>query len=356
MRKIIALGVLCAVSTPLFAFGASKFTVTGWIPYWKKTDGVAETVTHITSFTELSPFNYAVRSDGGIKDLMDWNAEPWPLLVAAARAQRVLLLPSISSGEGDLLHAVLSSSTLRNAHIDNIMALVDANAFDGVDIDYEGKHAATKTYFSRFLKDLSTRLHKEKKLLSCSIEPRTPLSSRTLTGAPATPPQYANDFVAINSACDEVRIMAYDQLRIDAKLDQSKGAKGPYLPVADIDWVKKVLAEAMKTISRKKIVLGIPTYGYEFAITKSPFSFHLVRSLNYQGFIGLEEMLGNPFRNSAGEAGFTYTTSSETRFVSVSDSVAVAKKIALAHQLGLKGVAFFKLDGGNDPLFWNTLQ
>lgn len=39
-----------------------------------------------------------------------------------------------------------------------------------------------------------------------------------------------------------------------------------------------------------------------------------------------------------------------------SDSLAVAQKIALAKQLGIKGVAIFKFDGGEDQGVWELLK
>lgn len=390
MRKkaIIAfLGAMFAL-VPLLTLGAGKFQYAGWIPFWKQQAGAADTAINLEKLQEISPFSYEVLSNGTMKDDLKINEGFWPGWLSAARDAKIKILPTIAWFDGNAMHALLSSAKRRQAHEDAIAKLVKDQNFDGIDIDYESKLSATKNYFSTFLQGLAMRLHPKGKLLSCTIEARTPLASLENSDKPQNKPSYANDYAAINKYCDEVRIMAYDQGTIDLKLDATKGNGNLYAPVADPDWVKKVLQETVKTISPKKIMLAIPTYGYEYQVSwvNGLTLYERLRSHTFFQAMNRAEAIGTMGeRNSAGELSFWYvtstlvadvssaltsevssvfppalananTSSSVERLVSWSDASSAAQKIALAKKMGLRGAVFFKLDGEQDPLIWDLMK
>lgn len=377
MRQfIIILGIFFLVQT-VHSVSAATFDTAAWIPYWKKTEGASSTLLNLNSLTQISPFAYELQADGTIKNSLKIEQEPWPNLLLEAKKNNIKIYPSILSypstaaGKKAVL-TLLSVKKKRQAHVKDIVTLVKANKFDGIDIDYENKVAEIKPYFAAFLTELSAALHKEKKQLICTVEPRTPPDSRYATTSVAvlSKVEYANDYKVIGKVCDQVRIMAYDQSTDDAKLvNQNKLVGNIYAPVADIEWVKKVVTVALWDIPAKKIVIGVPTYGYKYELITNGTTTRNKRigSMNFSYADDLAKSLNiTPFRNSAGELSFTYATTTGVNgenlgavkqyLVWYSDAQAILDKVNLAKLYKLGGVALFKIDGAHDPKVWSILK
>lgn len=388
---VLALGCAfsAALALPLRAHAAS-FEVTGWLPYWRAASSTADVIPHLDDLTEINPFVYTLKSDGTIVDNGPLDEDPWKSLIAAAQAKHVRVIPTIMSGSGSLLHDLLSNTQKRIALEDRIANLVKEKGFDGIDIDFEGKYAEDKDYFSTFLKGLYARMGN--KWVMCTIESRTPLSSRYYgTDIPPDAEVYANDLSAINKYCDRVRIMAYDQQGIDQQLaSQAASSSQLYAPVADPAWVEKVVALMEKSIKPSKLLIGVPTYGYEYDVTayaNNQYVYDILWTFNPGYAWPIAHDYGiTPQRNAAGEMFFTYTptaTSSNPvslgpnsaglaaaaastyatqynahlsfRLMDWPDATSLQQKIDLAKQLGVRGVSIFKFDGGEDPNIWNVL-
>lgn len=344
--------LLCFWATPVMA---ADFGVAVWLPYWHKDSGAANLSKNLKRVSEISPFSFEVRPDGTLIDRMKISASPWSKLFTKARAQKIEILPSILWTDAVAMQTILSTPEKRRAHIKEIIKTVERGRFDGIDIDYESKYARTMPHFSSFLTELGRDLKTRGKILSCTIESRTPLES-LYREVPKTI-EYANDLVVIGRVCDRVRIMTYDQMTIDIKLTNIKSDLGYYSPVADIDWVKKVIPYMAQSIPKNKIFVGVATYGYEYEVTdnRTFYSYKKIRALTYEDAMKLaKEMKVKPKRNSAGEISFTYKKDGADRLVWVSDADAVRQKYSWAKAYGLGGVAMFRVDGKSDPKTWSV--
>ncbi|MCR4274500.1 MAG: glycosyl hydrolase family 18 protein [Candidatus Campbellbacteria bacterium] len=366
--------------------------ISGWIPYWAVSSGTKDARKNIDAFSAIFPFNYSVKSDGSLLDLGKIKQSAWKKLFTVAKKKDVLVIPTVMWSNTGAIYTVLNNPNLRAKHIGEIVTMVKKQKFDGVDIDYEGKSAETYTSFALFLKELKKKLGK-RKVLSCTIEARTPPDS--LYKTIPTDLRYANDYNAIAKYCDRVNIMTYDQQRADLKLNDAHVGEA-YIPMSDPAWVRKVIELTLQTIPKEKISLGVPTYGHEYEV--------IVRSGAYQEYgktgafnpsygIKTAKQYGiTPERSDAGELSFTFSllptapqflynapiptnTSSANRvaaqsfaytkatglasvfyYATWSDAEAIRQKIELAREYGLAGIALFKIDGNEDSAMWKLFD
>jgi spore germination protein len=367
------------------------FEISGWIPYWRTATGTQDVLPHLDKLTSVMPFGYTMKNDGTLADTAKLTEEPWKSFIEEARKHKVRIIPTVMWGDGDSIHRILSDTQKRIALEDEIARVVKENNWDGIDIDFEAKKHETINYFSTFLKGLYQRMGD--KWVYCTIEARMPLEDRFSPGATIPPDatDFANDFVALNKYCDRIELMAYDQGTINVRLNAARTA--PYAPVADPSWVENMVSLMAQTISKNKIILGIPTYGYEYTVTptQSGYQYKRLWAFNYKYATDIAAQLGiTPQRNSAGEMGFSYDPaklaaaaptgdeSTQTQqqlptttvaqnlgavnftqpfnFLSWSDAQAIKDKVDLAHRMGLRGVAIFKFDGGEDQAMWDVLK
>lgn len=362
--------VLFALPSSSFATTNEPFEISGWIPYWRAEKGIESILPNLDNFTEVNPFVYTVKQDGSLNEASPLTDAQWANLAAIAKEKNIRFIPTVMWANPDAIDTVLSDSEKRKAHISAIVHEVYARKFDGIDIDYEGKYARTRPYFSLFLKELYDAMEYDKWIM-CTIEARTPLDSRY--SSPESIPkdiEYANDFSEINKYCDRVRIMAYDQGRIDLQLNSAN--TDPYIPVADKAWVEKVVLLAAQEIEKSKIVIGVPTYGYEYDMFSAldgggKMQYSSLWSFNPGYVTETAQKLGiSPMRNSAGEMMLVYPAAQSldpaiplpnaTRVMTWNDAEAIRQKAELAERLGVRGIAVFKIDGGQDAGIWNILS
>lgn len=336
------------------------FFVSGWLPYWQKKAGADSLFGNLALFSEVNPFAYGVNPDGTLRDTTNIQSAPWPELRKEARKENVAIIPTILWANAVAMHETFSNSQKLEKHVSAIATMLTQNNFPGVDINYEGKDVADRDLFTIFLEALRKKLDSSKKTISCTVEARTednPPADWTGTRAMS----FANDYPELNRLCDSVRIMAYDQvfqanggLKIFDDTNET-----PTAPNADIHWVEKVMRYAAQYIKTSKLAMGVPTYGWEFRITKTDHGYHYekVKSVTYPQ--ALEEQIQSKAtleRTDGGEPFFIYTAPDGKHLVTFSDAESLGQKISLAKKLGLKGISLFKIDGQTDPRLFSEIK
>jgi spore germination protein YaaH len=372
----------------------SAMETAAWVPWFGTEAGPKSAIKNIEKLDTVYLFSYEVQMNGTLANRANYEQKDWKKLIETAREHEVDVIPSVMWFDGEQIDSILSDRKSRQRHVKEIAEMVEDGGFDGVNIDYEGKKKETKDDFSDFLKELDKAL--DGKRLTCAIEARTPPES--LYKEVPKKIEYSNDYKAINKYCDTVEIMAYDQQRADIKLNNERRGV-PYMPVADKDWVEKVIKMTLKDIDKDKVMLGVATYGRAWDVTVAPEwykDYTKVATLNqprikeltkkYRVKVGRtaggeatisyfpdDYALGSKIKKAVTKApkgtpkGFEapaqalkYATDKNeevsVRFVTWSDATAIKDKQKLAEKYKLGGLAIFKVDGEEDQNIWKMLK
>lgn len=320
------------------------FSISAWIPYATESKGIPDILPHISEFTNISPFVYDVpQYTSTITDEGGVSAGKWNAVFSAARADGVKIIPTVIWGFKDNIHTMLSSPQNMLANIASIVSIANKNDFDGIDIDYEGMYLSDHALFTQFLTELSAGLHANGKTLVCTVEAKSA------------------DYQGIASACDQVRVMAYDRYFYDFGGDIFSTTTPLSISVtnAPLSFDKSAIAEAEEYIPKSKIIIGIPTYGYDFTYSIHGMTRNVTRyaTYSYTDAIALAQNVGaKVYTTSQDEKYFLYTSNGVSHYVVFSDSQTLSDRLALAKSLGIAGVAIFKIDGKEAPDIWNSLK
>jgi spore germination protein YaaH len=279
---------------------------------------------------EVNFFWYTLGVDGGIEGgVMASQA------VQAARDAGLRIVPSIVNGGFDAqrVSLVVNDPARRAQHIADILALVRANDYDGIDIDYESLNPEDRDAFSLFIEELALALHEEGKLLSIAVHAKT-------DDAGAWGGARAQDWARLGAAVDSFKIMTYD-------FHNGASEAGP---IAPLDWVDQVLSYAATVVPPEKTSMGVPVYGYNWTGSRA-------QSLNWRQSLQLAEQQGVQGQRdpASGELTFSYDDGRHT--VWFNDGETLAGRLALLRDKHptVAGIAIWPL-GGEDPANWTAIR
>lgn len=238
-----------------------------------------------------------------------------------ARCHLVIICESKS-----LSHFILDPSfPLRKQLIKDIVKAADP--YDGVQIDFELIPGRDRKNYLSFLADLRYSLGKDK-LFSVCVPART---------------KFINDdifpYAEIAKYCDRVFVMAYDE-------NWSGSKPGP---VASINWCRKIMDYAQKSIPENKLVMGIPFYGRTWANETTAGAWY------FSGANRIMTEHGTPYVIYENDIpGFKYTTQVEVTgyFNDAFSDVALGR---LYENAGIKKMGFWRI-GQEDPEFWKWIN
>ncbi len=295
-----------------------------WSVWGNNASELSDLHQNASAITWLSPYWYTLRGDGTMLARESDHAQ----VLAAAHADGTPVLALVNQGSG--VTAMLSTPAGRTAGVKAIADMLQANpGITGVVIDFELLPASSRNDLTAFIQ-----------LLRSTLPTSETVGIAVMPKASSPGPSYAQvfDYAALGQAADFVQLMTYDR--------HSDG--GPAGPISPNNWVEQVARYAASVIPPKKILIGVPGYGYDWVTgTTSAATVNTTQAIALAAANGVTPV----YDQTSGENHFTYAGHT----VWYESAQGVAQKYQIVQQLGLGGMALWTI-GGEQTAFWRAAE
>ena len=205
-----------------------------------------------TYLTYLSPFSYQTNANGSLNAIDDST------MIREAqkfRAAPLMVVTNFSDGNfsTEIVDTILKDEAIQKTLINNIIATMKSRGYYGVNIDFERISPKNRQLYNDFLRRVVDALHPLGYVVSTALAPKP---SDYQTGSW----HGAHDYKAHGEIVDFVIIMTYEW----------GWSGGPPYAVAPIDLVEDVIRYAVSVIPSRKIMMGMPLYGYDWPLPYMP--------------------------------------------------------------------------------------
>lgn len=278
--------------------------------------------------TYMTPFTYGITEDGGLVDLDDTE------LIAMANESGVAPLMHLSTltEEGgfsnDLASLVLNNEDIQTRLIENLVAMIQAKGYRGLDVDFEFVFPQDAGPYAAFIRRLAQTLNPLGLPVIVALAPKTSSTQRGLL-------YEGHDYAALGAAANEVLLMTYEW----------GYTYGMPMAVAPLPNVRTVVEYALTQIPAEKIWLGVPNYGYDWPLpfvqgetraTSISNRYAVQLALRYNAAILYDERAQSPWFRYRDESGAEHEVWFE-------DARSIRAKLALIPEYGLRGAGYWNL-------------
>lgn len=293
----------------------------------------------LPNLTFLSVFSYQVRDDGSVVPINDQR------LINAALNNNVkpfMVITNIGESGGfnsDLASTILYDENIKNTLIDNVIQILNEKNYAGLDVDFEYVYPSDREAYNNFLRTVADRIKPLGYILTTAVAPKISANQPGLL-------YEAHDYPVHGEIADHVIIMTYEW----------GYTFGPPMAVAPINEVERVLKYAVSVIPSRKILMGMPNYGYDWTLpyrrgsrANAISNLQAVNlAINNGATIQYDEKAQAPF--------FYYTAENGARHVVwFDDARSLTARLKLVEKYNLGGVSYWTIN----RLFrtnWYTLR
>ncbi len=317
--------------------------VFGWFPYWQ---GSTYLNFEWSLLSDLSYFAYEVdAATGNATSTHSWLTAA-VIDSAQAHGVRVNLCVTLFSDHATFF----GSSTVQQTLIDNLISLVQQRNANGVNIDFEAVPSSQATNLNNFLVNLCTQMHSQ------------------IPGSQVSIALYAVDWgnvfdeTVLNNYLDYFIIMGYDYYYGGSS---TAGPNDPLYPFSTTGYnlSRSINYYLNAGISKEKLVLGLPYYGFDWPTTSSLLYASTTASASTKLYntvmnnsSGYYSTTNKHWDENSMSSYWVYNDGSSWHQCFVDDAHAMSKRLDIINQTGIAGMGIWALgydDGYTD--MWDVI-
>ena len=285
--------------------------------------------TTLPYLTDLSIFSYGFTETGEL--VYPALSDLWMLELARQAGVNAILTLTPMDEQGmfsnQLIHAVVNDSVAVNALIQNLLGVMEEKGYGGVDVDFEYILAEDRDAFTSFVAELTRVMNENGYVTSVALAPKTSANQPGLL-------YEGKDYGGLGAAANSVLLMTYEW----------GYTYGPPMAVAPLNKVREVVEYAVTEIPVSKINLGIPNYGYDWAlpyesgVTKATTIGNIQAvqiAIRHGAVISFDEVAQTPY--------FRYTENGIEHEVWFEDVRSMQGKFNLVKEFSLRGMGYWQL-------------
>jgi spore germination protein YaaH len=334
VTAVDSLGAISAPTAPLTIRTAEPTPTHGNVQAFllSSTDESFEDLqAHYQQVGVVYPTYFSCGADGEVEGKND------PLVTAWALARKLEVMPRVNCQNVLEEERILNEIPTREKLIGELLALCQADGYQGVQIDFEGAQPSERGAFTAFITVLAERLHAIGRKLSTTV---TAKYYNIQSGRAAM-----FDDAALSGPSDYIVVLDWGR-------HWTTSAPGS---IDEYAWFKRVAEYTATLPNKSKFVLGMPMYGIDWADGGG--INHPGTPLEFANIVALEHELGitPEWEASALSPHFSYTDSEGVHHeVWYTDQQSIGARAELARSLGL-GVGLWRL-GTEDQSVWDLPQ
>jgi spore germination protein YaaH len=256
-------------------------------------------------------------------------------ITRAARLRQVKVMPRFNCQSPTALHRMLTDPAIRSAAMDQLIGLLQAYQYDGLNLDLEAGVATDRAAYTSFVAELAGRLHAIGKELSIDVSPKF---ADNLTH----PRSGIFDYPALANAVDTVFVMSWG-------IHWTTSAPGA---ISDLQWFTRVADYVATMPNKERFVMGAPLYGTDWPAAGGQANPGVPGE--YVDLMARAAQFGvtPTFDPVSAEMTFTYTDLAgvpHTVWCTTGQGISMRLQVARARRIG--GFGFWRL-GNEDPSVW----